>query len=182
MAARLLPGAAPVRVFQVGAAMTVAMERRARAEQHRNASYTWLGSIPRGRVLAVMRRSSLVVVPSLMEGGANVIGEAVVLGIPVLASKIDGNVGLLGARYPGYFTPRDTRGLARLLQRARSEQAFLRRLVEACESRKELFAPARERAAWRSLLHELGTSQGHGTRNASPGPRGIARPPRRRGR
>lgn len=154
MAARLLPGAPPVRVFQVGAAMTLAMARRAKAEQQRNPGYTWLGSLPRGRTLAVMCRCDLVVVPSLMEGGANVIGEAVVLGVPVLASKIDGNVGLLGARYPGYFTPKDTLGLARLLERARTDKSFLCRLQTACAARKKLFAPARERAAWRALLAE----------------------------
>jgi hypothetical protein len=35
-------------------------------------------------------------ISSLAEGGANVIGEAAVVGIPVLASRIPGNVGLLG--------------------------------------------------------------------------------------
>jgi glycosyltransferase involved in cell wall biosynthesis len=43
------------------------------------------------------------------------ISEAAVAGVPVLASRMDDNVGLLGAGYPGYFPVGDTQALARLL-------------------------------------------------------------------
>ena len=69
-----------------------------------------------------------MVISSLSEGGANVISEAAVAGVPVLASRIDGNVGLLGADYPGYFPVGDTEALARLLRTA-GAGAALRRAI-----------------------------------------------------
>ena len=144
-----------IRVLQAGGAMSADMERRAQREQRKNPRYRWLGNLPRGRALDLLRRSRLLVVSSLMEGGANVIGEAVVLGVPVLASRIPGNVGLLGGGYPGYFRPKDTQGLGRLMARAENDPAFLRRLERACAERSKLFRPAAERAAWRALISEL---------------------------
>jgi glycosyltransferase involved in cell wall biosynthesis len=96
-----------------------------------------------------------MVLASRNEGGANVIGEAAVHGVPILASRIEGNVGLLGARHPGLFDVGDTRGLRDLLLRAEREPAFLERLRRASKEIAPLFAPARERAAWRALLREL---------------------------
>ena len=43
------------------------------------------------------------------------IAEALTCGVPVVASRIDGNVGMLGRDYAGYFTPGDDRELAQLL-------------------------------------------------------------------
>jgi len=48
-----------------------------------------------------------LVTPQL-EGGANVISEALALGVPVLSSCIGGSLGLLGADYAGYFRAGDT--------------------------------------------------------------------------
>ncbi len=96
-----------------------------------------------------------MVISSRMEGGANVVGEAVVAGVPILASRIPGNVGLLGRSYPGYFELGQTRELTRLLLRAETEPDFLARLRNHIRRRQPLFAPAREKRAWRSLLREL---------------------------
>ena len=48
--------------------------------------------------------------------------------MPVIASRIDGNAGLLGSDYPGLFAPGDAAAAARLLERAAIDAAFLRRL------------------------------------------------------
>jgi glycosyltransferase involved in cell wall biosynthesis len=96
-----------------------------------------------------------MVLSSLSEGGANVISEAVVGGVPILASRMDGNVGLLGGDYPGYFSVGDTKALARLLQRIEGDIAFVARLRRAIARRAPLFRPAREVAAWRRLLADL---------------------------
>ena len=63
---------------------------------------------------------------SRMEGGANVVCEALRIGVPVIASRISGNVGLLGADYPAYFPVEDERALARLLSRAATDPRFYR--------------------------------------------------------
>ncbi|MFO0981072.1 MAG: glycosyltransferase [Planctomycetota bacterium] len=121
----------------------------------RNRRYRWLGELPRGRALRLLRASHVLVLSSLLEGGANVISEALAAGTPVLASRIPGSVGLLGADYPGYFPAGDTRALAALLARAERDPRFRARLRAACRRRAPLVAPERERAAWRALLEEL---------------------------
>jgi len=150
-----LPAASRVRVVHLGAPLDRGIERRARREAEENTRYEWRGSVPRGRALGVLARSRLLVLSSRLEGGANVVSEALAASVPVLASRIPGSVGLLGSGYPGYFPVGDTRALARLLDRAERDRAFYRRLREGCQRRRPLVAPARERAAWRRLLREL---------------------------
>jgi glycosyltransferase involved in cell wall biosynthesis len=96
-----------------------------------------------------------MVISSLSESAANMNSEAAVAGVPVLASRMDGNVGLLGNDYPGYFPVGDTRALARLLQKLESDPRFVMRLRQAVVRRAPLFQPAREIAAWRRLLDRL---------------------------
>ena len=100
-----------------------------------------------------------MVLSSLSEGGANVISEAVAAGVPVLASRIDGSVGLLGRDYPGYFPVGDTRALAQLLHRIETDPQFLTRLHRAIERRGHLFRPAREKAAWEKLIGEIASGR-----------------------
>ena len=82
------------------------------------------------------------------------IAEAARLGTPVLASKMSGNVGMLGTRYPGYFPVGDETALARLIARVADERAFHARLKRALHERRPLFAPRAERAALLSVLAE----------------------------
>jgi putative glycosyltransferase (TIGR04348 family) len=124
MAARLLPRSSKVRILHLGAAMNPAMARRARAEQQRNPRYHWLGDVSHAAVARTLARSRLMVLPSRMEGGANVLGEALVAGVPVLASAIAGSTGILGRDYSGYFPVGDTAALARLLHEAETNPAF----------------------------------------------------------
>jgi putative glycosyltransferase (TIGR04348 family) len=151
-AARLLPDDSRVTIEQVGRAYTPHWAARARAEMKANRRYRWRGDVPAAAVRRLLARSHAMVISSLSEGGANVISEAAVAGVPVLASRMDGNVGLLGADYPGYFAVGDTQGLARLLQRLEREPRFVKQLARAVRQRAPLFQPAREIAAWRRLL------------------------------
>jgi glycosyltransferase involved in cell wall biosynthesis len=130
------------------------LARQARANMVRDPRYRWLGEVSRGRARRILAASRLLVLPSRMEGGANVLSEAVTLGVPVLASRIPGNVGLLGTGYPGYFPLADTRALAVLLQRAEHDAGFYRQLKKWCLALRPLFVPAREQSAWKDLLSE----------------------------
>ena len=96
-----------------------------------------------------------MVISSRMEGGANVVSEAIVLGVPVLASHIPGNVGLLGDDWPAYYPVGDTRALADLMVRAATSPDFQRDQRQRLRVLAPLFHPDRERAAWRNLLAEL---------------------------
>lgn len=150
-----LPGDSGIEVVQLGAALSPPMEREARRRMAADRRYRWLGGVPHGTALGWLARSHLLVVSSRMEGGANVIAEAARIGTPVLASRVDGNLGMLGRGYPGYFPLGDERALARLLQRAKDDAAFYRRLRRALHARRARFAPAAERAALLGALAPL---------------------------
>ena len=90
-----------------------------------------------------------------MEGGANVVSEGIVAGVPVLSTRISGSIGMLGPDYPGYFEIGDTAGLAALLHRAETDSVFLGNLRDRVTKLAPLYRPAGERDAWRKLLQEL---------------------------
>ena len=115
--------------------------------------YRWLGGLPHARALRWLASSHAMVISSRMEGGANVVCEAMRIGVPVLASRISGNVGLLGARYAGYFPLEDTRALATLITKARDNGAFYRTLERQIARLRPLVDPRREaRALLSSVL------------------------------
>ena len=152
MQAALLAAAPGLRVIQVGGALDAGRGRQAEDTAARCGSYRWLGNVEHDAARALLRQSRLLVVPSVMEGGANVIVEAVTSGVPVLASDISGNRGMLGAGYAGYFPVGDASALARLVERAATEPGFERLLREQCLARLPLFAPEREKAAVLGLM------------------------------
>ncbi len=155
MAARSLPDSSKVRVLQIGGAMTAAMAHRARRELIANQRYRWLGEQSQSRTLHILKRSSLCVLSSRLEGGANVLSEAIAASVPILASRIDGNVGILGADYPGYFDVGNTTQLARLLTRAETSPGYLAELKAWSKGLVALADPAREERAWSDLISEL---------------------------
>lgn len=155
LAARLLPPTSHVRVIQIGAALSDDMERQARAEEASNPRYRWLGELPRWKALRILARSRLLALTSKMEGGANVVSEALVCSVPIVSSRIAGSIGLLGEEYPGYFPVGDTQALAALLARAERDAAFYEALKDWCDGLQHLFEPASERKRWESLLEEF---------------------------
>lgn len=152
MAARRLPETSRIQVLQIGGALTEAMRVRALREMEINPRYEWIGELSRERTKNCMARCRLLVVSSLLEGGANVVSEAIVAGVPVISTRISGSLGMLGEDYPGYFAVRDTGGLRELLVRVETEPGFLASLQQRCRALRPRFSPAAERAAWRALL------------------------------
>jgi hypothetical protein len=75
--------------------------------------------------------------------------------VPILASRIDGNIGILGADYPGYFDVGDTTQLARLLRRIETSPTYLAELKAWTKRLAPLIDPAREEQAWSDLVGEL---------------------------
>jgi putative glycosyltransferase (TIGR04348 family) len=116
--------------------------------------YRWLGGLPHAVALEHLKAADVLVHPSRMEGGANVVIEAVRSGVPVLASAIDGNIGLLGEGYEGYFEPGDDAGLSRLMQRFATDSAFSTALADHCDALRDAFSPRREAEAVRALVRE----------------------------
>ena len=114
-----------------------------------------LGPRPHAQTRQLIRKAQALVLPSLMEGGANVLIEAACSGVPVLASRISGSVGMLGADYEGFFEVGDDMALAALIRRCQSDAGFHLRLQQQCLSRAPLFAVTRERDAVRALVSDL---------------------------
>ena len=165
-AARLLRGHDGIRITHIGDAQAEpALGEEARATARECPGYEWLGPLPHPATLERIRQAHVLVHTSALEGGAHVILEAVRCGTPVLASRVPGNVGMLGADYQGYFAHGDAAALAGLLVQCRAgqqaedpAQGLLARLAAQCALRAPLFDPGAERDALLNLLHELETA------------------------
>lgn len=148
-AARLAPEhpGAPVRLLfdHIGDALTPDFALAAQATQAAVPGYRWLGGLPQALTRQHIKQAHVLVNSSRMEGGAQVILQAVQSGTPVLASEISGNIGMLGAGYAGYFPVRDDAALAALLLRCATDAGFLARLEQQCRARAPLFAPDAEK-------------------------------------
>ena len=154
-AARLLAARDDIVLDHIGAPLDPALSEQAQRLARENPRYRWLGALDHAATRRRIQHAQVLVHASRIEGGAHVIAEAVRSGTPVLASRIDGNVGMLGADYAGYFAWHDAAALAALLQRARDEPAMLRTLAQQCRRRAPLFEPRRERATLLSMLDAL---------------------------
>ena len=141
-----------IRMSHIGGALDPALGAQAAATQQAHPHYRWLGNLPHAQTRQRLKRCRLMVIASKMEGGANVIIEAVTSGVPVLASDIPGNRGMLGDEYAGYFPLGDSRALAQLIDRALADPAFYRHLQAQCNTRAQLFTPERERTALLDLV------------------------------
>ena len=149
------PPQAVLQVVHLGKAMDERHRLQARQAMQDDPRYQWLGELPHAAALQWLVRSDLMVISSRMEGGAHVVSEAIAAGVPVLASDIAGNRGLLGATYPGRFAVGDAAALAGLLQQAMTQPAFLAQLTDAVLARRALVSPDTERDAIAQLIDTL---------------------------
>lgn len=157
-AARRLPARSRMQIAHLGAALDADAAPAARAEMAANPRYLWMGEHRRREALSILAGSRVLVITSRLEGGSNALSEAVAAGVPVLSTRIDGTVGLLGPDHPGYFAVGDAEALAGLLLRAEEDAAFLAELRRSTARARPLVEPAREREAWRRLLAELSSA------------------------
>ena len=144
-----------MRIIHAGEALSAEMAERAAREMRENPRYSWIGGIARENLFHLLRGVSLTVNSSLAEGGANAVIESLRCGVPVLASRIPGNTGLLGRDWPGLFDCGDATGLATLLRRCEREPDFYDGLVRRTHHLAQRFVPETERAGWVALLCEL---------------------------
>jgi putative glycosyltransferase (TIGR04348 family) len=155
LAARDLPASSKIRVLHYGKAHNEEWGERARQEMQQNPRYHWYGELPHWQVRQAYARCRAMVLSSRMEGGANVVSEAVMADLPVLASDIPGSVGLLGERYSGYYPVGDTTALAELMLKAENDPEFLPLLLKQSSPLKREFTESAEYDGWLKLLDKL---------------------------
>jgi len=151
----LLPSDSKINVKHLGQAMNSQMEDLARNFNATLDRYQWIGEVSHTDALRILSQSRLMVISSLMEGGAHVVSEAIALGIPVIASDIPGNRGLLGEDYPAYYPKGDERALANLLYRSETIPSFYASLLKHIGLQKELIKPAREKQSIQEMVGVL---------------------------
>jgi putative glycosyltransferase (TIGR04348 family) len=144
-----------ITIQHLGMAMSEEMETIALQATKQHARYTWQGMVSHQATLRTLARSHVMVISSRMEGGAHVVSEAIAAGVPVLASKIAGNCGLLGKDYLGYFPVGNEKTLARLLYRAETDQLFYKRLQKQVKKLQKLVQPGHERSSIQKLVTRL---------------------------
>lgn len=147
-----------IELLQAGKALEQELAQEAKRHMRNDARYRWIGELPHWASLRLLSRSHVMVISSKLEGGAHVVSEAIAIGVPVIASDIPGNRGLLGKDYPAYFPVGDHARLAELLRQAIDDRRFLSRLAAEVRRRRHLVDPVRECRAWRKLLQESGFS------------------------
>ena len=133
-----------IELLQAGDSLDEELSREARLSMRREPRYRWFGGVAHARALRLLASSHAMVISSRMEGGANVVSEAIRIGVPVLASRIPGNVGLLGKEYQGYFRLGNDRELASLLRRAASDRRYYHSLKRKILRLRPLVAPSSE--------------------------------------
>jgi putative glycosyltransferase (TIGR04348 family) len=140
-ALRVLPEA-PIEVIQIGALLDPKLKPVTKDKRYR-----WLKGVAHGTALRWLASSHAMVISSRMEGGANVVCEAIRIGVPVLASYVPGNIGLLGDDYPGYFRVEDEQQLAVLISKASTDKGFYRSLKQHIAKLRPMVAPQSEKRA-----------------------------------
>jgi glycosyltransferase involved in cell wall biosynthesis len=151
-AVRELPDESRIVVRHGGAAHDSTWSARASEEHTTNHRYQWLGGLERPEALSLLASASVLACTSLFEGGANVVTEALAMGIPVVGTRIDGNTGLLGADYPGLVEVADDLGLRDLLLRLEASDSALELLTRLVAGRKHVTEAAGESRALRFVI------------------------------
>ncbi len=154
-AAGLVPEASRIRILHAGMAIDEGFAERAAREMEENPRYHWLGELDAEAAKERLAASHVLAVTSRMEGGANVVSEAVVSEVPVLSTRISGSLGVLGEDYPGFYPVGDAQALADLLLRAEQEEGFVAELLGAVANLRPALQPQAEREAWGRLFSEI---------------------------
>ena len=158
-AARAAPVASNLRIVHLGKPHNPAYAQEAMEEMAANPRYVWRDEVPRWQVRRTFARCHAMVMSSIMEGGANVVSEAVVAG------GAGDRLRHSRKRRPARRRPSRPSILPATPMRwapcsiaPRPNPASSTRCVAHGDARRDRFSPERERAAaWAALLGELTT-------------------------
>ena len=149
-------GRVPVRLIHVGSHRDRALAQEMLQLSGRFPGILLEGPLTHAQTMRRMTHVHCLVQPSISEGGALVVAEAIACRLPVIASNIAAHRAQLGVKNPGFFEPGDVDGLAAQLTRFIADQNFSSQL---CEYQTALAAtlasPAQERDELVRLVRRL---------------------------
>lgn len=157
-ASRKLSDSSQVTVHHGGRAHDKTWEERAIREMEANHRYTWHRELDAEAALVLLATADVLACTSLSEGGANVVTEALAMGVPVIGTRIGGNVGILGEDHPGLFPVGDAETMAAVLHRLETDRDAMADLVRRTKDRSKIAAPENERAGLSALIDRLAGS------------------------
>jgi len=152
---RLLAPDSKIQLIQLGQAMSPDFKKEAISLEKNIEGYRWLGQLSHAKTMQWLARSHVMIISSIMEGGAHVVSEAIAIGIPVIASDIPGNRGLLGDNYPAYYPVGDQAALSKLLTKAEMNPVFYQKLCKAITGRQKITKLELEQKSIHKLIKSL---------------------------
>jgi len=154
-AAALLAQQRDIFIQHIGAEHDQILATLARQTAARYSQYQFSGALSYKETRRQIQRAHVLVHTSEMEGGAHVLMEAICSGVPVIASRIAGNVGMLGEDYAGLFSWGDAKALAEMLIRFRNDCEFESLLKKQCALRAPLFSADHERKGLLTIIEDV---------------------------
>jgi putative glycosyltransferase (TIGR04348 family) len=154
-AAALLSQHPDIGIEHIGAELDPVLATLAHQTAAQFPHYQFTGALSYPRTRHQIQRAHVLVHTSVMEGGAHVLMEAICSGVPVIASRIAGNMGMLGADYAGLFPVGDAQALADMLIRFRRDGEFASLLKAQCAARAPLFSAEKESKGLLTILNSL---------------------------
>ncbi len=154
---RLATGAATSLTHVGGARDPLAVEALVHEAQRAPAGHIrLLGARPHHEAVGLMQSHHCLIQPSRMEGGALVVSEAAAHRLPILASRVDGHLGLLGEDYPGYFEAGQPDDLAKRMRQFANDAGYRAALLDALVTNTPaLLQPQLEQTQLKSLIERL---------------------------
>lgn len=158
-AVALLSQQSDIHVQHIGAEHDQLLASMAHQTEALYPQYRFTGALTYPETRRQIQRSHVLVHTSVMEGGAHVLMEAICSGVPVIASRIPGNMGMLGENYAGLFTVGDAQALADMLIRFRHDSEFVHLLKLQCALRAPLFSAEYERKGLLRIIENVISAQ-----------------------
>ena len=158
-AAALLAHQSDIHIKHIGAEHDQALASMAHQTAALCPHYQFTGALSHPETRRQIQRAHVLVHTSVMEGGAHVIMESVCSGVPVIASRIPGNMGMLGEDYAGLFPVGDAKALADMLIRFRHDSEFTELLKKQCGLRAPLFSAEHERKGLLTIVQSVISSR-----------------------
>jgi glycosyltransferase involved in cell wall biosynthesis len=123
-------------------------------------SHRWMPSLPHPQILEQMRQHDVLLLPSLFEGFALVISEALSQGLPVIATPNSGATECVRDGVEGFLVPiRDSQAIAVRLQQLSADRELLAAMKLACLQRAEELSWARYEEGLRTVVAQTLSSQ-----------------------